>query len=158
MLSKVISNAKKLHYNKVILGARNKMRATWKIINNEKGITYPEKSVPLIIYDDIRITNQQKIANVFNNYYLSAADRIYADTNKDDNSNAFNPINYLFKGYNKPFPKIKWHYASAYEIEKNIQSIKTTNTAGYKEISNRIIKLSSPYTISPLTHICIAAL
>ena len=57
VLSKVISNAKKLHYNKVILGARNKVRATWKIINNEKGITYPEKSVPLIIYDDIRITD-----------------------------------------------------------------------------------------------------
>ena len=44
------------------------------------------------------------------------------------------------------------------EIEKIIQSIKTTNTAGYDEIYNRIIKLSSPYIISPLTHICNAAL
>ena len=86
------------------------MRATWKIINNEKGITYPEKSVPVIIHDDIRITSQQKIVNIFNKYVLSVADHIYADTNKDDNSNAFNPFNYLFEGYNKPFPKIKWHY------------------------------------------------
>ena len=62
-----------------------------------KGITYPEKLVPLIIYDDIKITNQQKIANVFN-YYLSVSNHIHADTNKDDNSNSFNLINYLFKG------------------------------------------------------------
>ena len=45
-----------------------------------------------------------------------------------------------------------------YEIEKIIQSIKTTNTTGYDEISNHIIKLSAPYIISPLTHICNAAL
>ncbi len=45
-----------------------------------------------------------------------------------------------------------------YEIEKIIQSIKTTNTTGYNEISNHIIKLSAPYIISPLTHICNAAL
>ena len=73
----------------------------------------------MIVYDDIRITNQQNIANVFNKYYLSVADCIYADTNKDYNSNAFNQINNLFKGYNKPFPKIKWHCASTYEFETN---------------------------------------
>ena len=38
MLSKVINSDKKLLYSKVILGARNKMRATWKIINKEKEI------------------------------------------------------------------------------------------------------------------------
>ena len=43
-------------------------------------------------------------------------------------------------------------------LKKNIQSIKTTNTAGYNEISNHIIKLSSPYIISPVTHICNAVL
>ena len=45
VLSKVISNAKKLHYNKINLGARNKMKATWKIIKNKKGMAYPENSV-----------------------------------------------------------------------------------------------------------------
>ena len=37
MLSKVILTAKKLHYNKIILGSKNKMKSTWKIINEEKG-------------------------------------------------------------------------------------------------------------------------
>ena len=37
-------------------------------------------------------------------------------------------------------------------------SLKTTNTAGYDEISNRLSKLSSPYIISPLMHVFNAAL
>jgi hypothetical protein len=37
VLSKVILTAKKLHYNKIILSSKNKMKSTWKIINEEKG-------------------------------------------------------------------------------------------------------------------------
>ena len=47
---------------------------------------------------------------------------------------------------------------STYEIEKLIISLRTTNATGYDEIFNRLLKLSSPYIISPLTHICNAAL
>jgi hypothetical protein len=53
---------------------------------------------------------------------------------------------------------MSWQYASTYEIEKIIKSLKTKNTAGYDEISNRIIKLSAPFIISPLTYICNAVL
>ena len=37
-------------------------------------------------------------------------------------------------------------------------SLKITNTTGYDEISNHLLKLSSPYIISPLMHICNAVL
>ena len=47
---------------------------------------------------------------------------------------------------------------STYEIEKLIISLRTTNATGYDEISNCPLKLSSPFIISPLTHICNAAL
>ena len=36
ILTKVICNAKKLHNNNIILKSKNKMKSTWKIINNEK--------------------------------------------------------------------------------------------------------------------------
>jgi hypothetical protein len=39
MLTKVICNAKKLHYNDIILKSKNKVTSTWKIIRNEKGTT-----------------------------------------------------------------------------------------------------------------------
>jgi len=45
-----------------------------------------------------------------------------------------------------------------YEIEKIIKSLRTKNTCGYDEISNRIIKLTAPFIIAPLTYICNAVL
>jgi hypothetical protein len=45
-----------------------------------------------------------------------------------------------------------------YEIRNIIKSLKPKNTYGYDEISNRIIKLSEPYIITPFTYICNTAL
>jgi hypothetical protein len=39
ILTKVIRCAKKLHYNNMILNAKNKMKTTWQIINKEAQIT-----------------------------------------------------------------------------------------------------------------------
>ena len=64
-----------------------------------------------------------------------------------------NPINCLTNNFRRPFPKISWQCASTDEIEKIIKSLRTKNTCGYDEISNRIIKL-----IAPLTYICNAVL
>jgi hypothetical protein len=69
-----------------------------------------------------------------------------------------NPINYLTNNIRRPFAKISWQYASTYETEKIITSLRTKNTCGYDEISYRIIKLTAPFIISPLTHICNAVL
>jgi hypothetical protein len=49
-------------------------------------------------------------------------------------------------------------YTSIYETGKIIKSLKSKNTSGYDEISDCIIKLSSPFIISHLTYICNAAL
>ncbi|GFG29580.1 hypothetical protein Cfor_01706 [Coptotermes formosanus] len=87
VLSKVILAAKKSHYNKIILNSKNKMRSTWKIINDEQGKTKQD-------------TDNQSLV-----------------------------------------------------VDKE-----TKNSSGYDEVSNRIIKLSSPFIISPLTCICNAIL
>jgi len=41
-----------------------------------------------------------------------------------------------------------------YGIEKIINSLRTTNTCGYDEISNHVIKLTAQFIIAPLTYIC----
>jgi Notch-like protein len=53
---------------------------------------------------------------------------------------------------------MNWQYATTREIEKIIKSLKTKNTGGYDEISIRVLKLSVPYIIPPLTYICNAIL
>ena len=75
-------------------------------------------------------------------------------TNKHINTSMTNPINYLTNNFRRPFPKISWQYASTYEIEKIIMSLRTKNIYGYDEISNRIIKQTAPFIIAPLTYIC----
>jgi hypothetical protein len=79
VLSKVILAAKKLHCNKIILGSKNKMKSTWKIINEEKGKTKNDTDIKSLVINNNVIMNQNKIANIFNNYFLSVADTVTSD-------------------------------------------------------------------------------
>jgi len=158
-LQRVVRDLCPTLYNNIILRSKNKIKSTWKIINSESGITHQDTSIPLLKLLHKLIANQHKIANLFNSYFLSVADSINGNMNKDVNLTMNNPISYLFKYYKKLFDKINWQYASTYEIRNIIKSLKPKNTYGYDEISNCIIKLSSPYThiISSLTYISNAA-
>jgi len=60
----------------------------------------------------------------------------------------------LINNFNSKFPRTDWNYATTYEIDKIIKSLKTKNSYGYDEIPIKILKLSAPFIISPLTHIC----
>jgi hypothetical protein len=64
------------------------------------------------------------------------------------------PSNYLFTNFNNTFSRINWKYATTYEINKILVSLKTKNSYGYDEIPLKILKLSDPFIISPLTYIC----
>jgi hypothetical protein len=41
-----------------------------------------------------------------------------------------------------------------HEIDKIIHSLKCKDSYGYDEVSTRILKISAPYILSPLTYIC----
>jgi len=81
VLSKVILTAKKLYYNKIIHGSKNKMKTTWKIINEEKGKTKSSIDIQYLVINNNVIMNQNKMANIFNNYFISIADTVNADNN-----------------------------------------------------------------------------
>ena len=119
---------------------------------------HQDTSPTILKSDDTLIDNQLKIANIFNYYFLTVADASMGNINNGVYPTTDNPINYLSKYYNKTFPMIQWQYISTYEIKNIIKSLKSKNTCGYDEISNRVIKLSSPFIISPLTYICNAVL
>jgi hypothetical protein len=124
------------------------MKSTWRIINEEKGNIKRNKGICSIMIGKKVVTNQGKIATTFNKYFLSIADSIIHKNKKE----IANPINYLVNTFSRHSNKISWkyEYATSYEIEKIIRSLKTKNTSGYDEISTRIIKSSSAYIISPL--------
>jgi hypothetical protein len=94
------------------------MKSTWKIINEEKGKTESCIDIQSLVINNHVITNQNKIANIFNNYFISIADTVNSVNNKHINTSMTNPINYLTNNFRRPFPKISWQYASTYESEK----------------------------------------
>jgi hypothetical protein len=136
MLTRIISAAKRAHYNRMILKSNNKVKSTWRIINEVKGNIKRNKGIHSIVIGKKVVTNQEKIATAFNKYFLSIADSIIPENNNHTNKEIVNPINYLVNTFSRPFNKINWKYATFYEIEKIIRYLKTKNTSGYNEISN----------------------
>jgi hypothetical protein len=112
------------------------MKSTWKIINEEKGKSKQGINIQSLVTDNKVLTNQNQIANIFNNRFLSVAHSINSNSNIHLNTNMTMPINYLANNFRRPFSKISWQSTSTYEIEKINKSLKAKNTCGYNEISN----------------------
>ena len=102
-------------------------------------------------------THHQTIADEFNNYYVSVADNItnnnpvnntIGDLNKNDQ------LNYLDSAFQQSFINIKLKNTTTGEIEKIIKELKSKRSCGYDEITTKILKISSPFIVSPLTYIC----
>jgi len=82
------------------------MKSTWKIINEEKGKTKSSIDIQSIVTNNNVIINQNKIANIFNNHFISIADTVNSDNNKHVYTSMTHPINYLTNNFRRPFPKI----------------------------------------------------
>jgi hypothetical protein len=72
---------------------------------------------------------------------------------KTTHKNNLHAIDYLNLNFGHSFPDIQWKYTSTYEIQNIIKSLKPKNSYGFDEISVKILKISSPFVLSPLTYI-----
>ena len=121
ILSKVIKGAKQLYYNKRISKSNNKIKTTRDIIKTETCKNHTNKGTQLIHIDSKLITNQQSIANSFNNYYLTVADKIICNIKNDKTLlNRNNPIYRFHKNLKIPCSNVKLKYTKPKEIEKII--------------------------------------
>ena len=71
------------------------MKTTWKIINEEKGKTKGSIDIQSLEINNNVIMNQNKILNIFNNYFISIEDTDIAHNNKHINTSMNNSINFL---------------------------------------------------------------
>jgi len=99
-------------------------------------------------------THYQTKAEKFNHYYVCVAGNINNNKSTTDNSNKINPLNYLCSAFKQYFTNITVKNTTMYEIEKIIKGLKSKKSCGYDELSARILKISSPFIVSPLTYIC----
>ena len=147
-----------MYFNNKLANSTNKPKTTWNII---KTITNNKKNPNDILKIEINgkiATHHQTIAEEFNNYYVSAVDSIINNNNLVKNItgdlNKNDPLNYLHSAFPQSFINIKLKNTTTGEIEKIIKELKNKNSCGYDEITAKILKQSSPFIVSPLTHIC----
>jgi hypothetical protein len=96
-------------------------------------------------------TNPTNISDDFNTYFLSVAGNLLNNLPSILNTVNTDPLEYLKNNYSKPNDKIYLKNSSTHEIDKVIHSLKWRDSHGYDEVSTRIIKISAPYILSPLT-------
>jgi hypothetical protein len=77
--------------------------------------------------------NPQETANTFDNYFSGVVDTVSRNIIKGSNDSKDNmdPSNYLINNFNNTFSRINWKYATTYEINKIIRSLKTQNSYTY---------------------------
>ena len=147
---------KKLYYAAKIKKASNKNKAIWNIINLESNKTGNADKINTLNINGFPISDCQKMANEFNTYFSTTAKSINTKQNKLSHYNLDNttPLHYLTQSYKNSFPDINLKSVSTKEIKNIIKSLKPKNSSGYDGISSKLLKISSPFITSPLTHIC----
>ena len=148
ILSSVIRAAKKMHFDSLIRKSTNKIKTTWNIV---KSLTNNKTTTNKTNTRDFN--NNQKTANAFNLYFSSVAEKLIKNSLKENRSNRNDPLTYLRQNFKQPSSAIKLKNTTTHEIDKIIHSMKLKDSHGYDEISTRILKMSAPYILSPLTFI-----
>jgi len=114
---------------------------------------HTNKGTKVINIDGKLITNQQTIANSFNNYFVTVADKTTSNIKNDKTSlNCNNPIHCL----HRKAPLFKYEtkiYSTQRNRKKIIKSLKSKNSHVCDGIPMKILKVSTPF-ITSLTYIC----
>jgi hypothetical protein len=85
ILSNVIKAAKKLQYNSNTINSDNKIKTMWNIVKSETGKRNCKIGVHQMNINGKLITNNHMIANSFNTYFSTIADKLTA-SNTNNNS------------------------------------------------------------------------
>jgi hypothetical protein len=76
ILVKVIKEAKKLNYHKLINKSENKIQTTWKIIKKQIAKNQGIDNIPQIQLRNNEINNPTEILHAFNEYFITTAERL----------------------------------------------------------------------------------
>ena len=139
ILTNAIKLAKKRYYNNILTCSNNKTRTTWNIIQNTSYIKPNSQKITSINIDGNIPFDGQIIVETFNKYFVSVAQNVHVNNyNANPPPNHENPITYLSKAFNQPFPTINLKGVSSKEIEDITKSLKIKNSHGYDGITTKI--------------------
>jgi len=121
----------------------------WNFVRSETNKQGNKNELPLNIEGET-VTGPHELVNIFNNYFINATYTIQSE----NFGNTTTALDNLKLTCPKPFPQIRLIPVTSNEIKNIIKSLKLKNTHGYDEIPPRMLRISLPYIISPLTYLC----
>jgi exonuclease III len=149
ILTDVIKIAKHEHYNKIYRTSKNKTKTMWNFIKSESNMYNNKNEIQLNI-EGKQVTNPMQLANIFNDYFTNATTMPQLGNYNDP----MTAIDNLLTSCTKSPSQIHMAPVTGNEIKKIIKSLKMKSSCGYDEVPPKILKISLPYIISPLVHLC----
>lgn len=143
-LKKIINFTQKAQNNNYINSSNNKSKATWKIINENNNLNYPNEPIAEIKEGNSVTNNPEKITNLFNNFFIN---QVKSSVNITQQKNAC--INDVCSQPKSIFIKP----TSPSEILKIICGQKNKNSVGPDEVNIKVIKYAADILSVPLSHI-----
>ena len=154
ILTRINQLAKQIYYNSLISCSSNRNKTVWNIINSSINKKPTNHNIASISVDGKQTINGQIIAETINKHFVSTARAMLTNKLKINTpTDHTNPIHFLTRTFNHPFPPININYISTTELENITKTLKTKNSHGYDKISTTILKSSFYYISSPLTYI-----
>ena len=134
----------------------NKARTTWDFINTITNNTKSNHAISLIYINGKLCSNNQIIANTFNNYFILLPDKVSINNQKQINKtpNVTDSISHIHVVFKQPFLNIKLTPLTTKEIKDIIKSLEWKNSQWYDEIPLKILKTSMSFIVSSLTYMC----
>lgn len=126
--------------------ADNKSKALWQIINSERN-SKEEKTLPSSLdINGQEIKNPRLIADHLNTFFVNVADETLQLSGQPNEQK-------ILPAENLNIPTLILHPTNRQELVKLIQSLKPKNSAGYDNISTKLLKTCKQELIDPLIDI-----
>lgn len=142
--NRVLRQAKRLYFDRLILNSENKSRTVWRIINTTiKNDSSYKEPTPILI-NNSEAYDKELISNSFNSYFVNLPKSLATSITHAQNDNAFISVveNSIFL---EPVTET--------EILNTINNLKNSNSTGFDDFSVKIIKQCAHLLAKPLSHI-----
>ena len=144
-LNKILSNAQRAYYEKILDENKGNLRKSWQILKDIINRKRQSKTATRFLVNNCITTDKDKIAQGFNNFYINVGPNLASKIPKDNRS----PTVYIKQKITEAMLVTP---VNNDEVEEIIKSLKD-GSAGWDEISSHIVKKTYNNFLQPLTHI-----
>ena len=146
---KVIQEAKRRENDTYISSSTNKIKATWKLINQKRGKPLINNRNIELKWGKSKISDPRTISEVFNSYYVETIERV-----SGHNKGTHTVQNMSSLKINSCAQTMYITPVSESEIEKVIKNLKGKSSSGFDGVTEFIVKKCVQFIKKPLADIC----